>query len=102
MEATDLTAQCVVHTPDGRCLGHPPAEDDRYPAICQQHLDLFGPLIESRARVLASQMATEMIHNRPRSTGPRHQRGPVRPLLRRGAHLSADDMRVLDLLCGAV
>ena len=97
-----MTAQCVVHTPDGRCLGHPPIEDDRYPAICQQHLDLFDALIESRARVLASQMAaTEMIRNRPRWTGARHQRGPVQPQLRKGAHLSAEDMRVLDLLCGA-
>jgi hypothetical protein len=93
-----MSAQCVVHTPDGRCLGHPPAEDERYPAICQRHLDeLFGPLIESKARILASQMA---LQNRPRPT-PRPPHQPVRPLLRKGAHLNAEDMRVLNLLCGA-
>ena len=94
------TRACVIWTPDGRCLGHPDADDPRIPQVCTKHYnELFAELVEAKARVRADQLLHERLATRPRWLGSHRQ--PAAPRLREGAHLDSADERVLALLRGA-
>lgn len=97
------TRPCMVwlDTLNTRCLGHPEVDDERYPPLCPKHLDLFRPLIEAKARLLADQMFWERMAGRPRWNRQDRTRQPATAMLRRGEHISDADKPILDFLRGA-
>lgn len=96
-----MTRRCIVQTDTGRCLGHPEADSTLWPPICPQHMELFQPLINAKARQLAQEMVNrgqaDPYPGRPRGRGRR----PT-PMLKKGALLNEQDEATLQwLLRGA-
>lgn len=96
-----MSRRCMItdNATDEKCLGHPPVDDDWYPAICDGHLEaIFGRLIQAKAEALAGQLLTERLMSRPgrRDRGQR----PATPKLRPGQHLTEQDEATLAFLTG--
>lgn len=95
-----MSRRCMItnDTTGEKCLGHPPVDDERYPPICDGHLDaIFGWLIRVKADQLASQRLHEMLRGRPRGRRE-HQQAVIH--LRPGATLTEQDQATLAFLTG--
>lgn len=99
-----MSRRCMVVNDETneKCLGHPPVDDERYPPICDAHLEgIFGWLIRVKAEVLAGQMLTERLMSRPARNRQARSRQPAAALLKPGQHLTEQDQATLDFLRGA-
>lgn len=96
-----MTRSCIFPTADGPCLGHPEVDIETWPAICPRHMKMFEPMIEAKARVLASEMLHDQLSTRPRMSSRDRGRQPVTPLLRKGEHVAVEDQGMLRFLLGA-
>jgi hypothetical protein len=88
------TTRCRWHTDDGRCLGHPLPNT---PELCEQHLALLDPWVNSRALAMANDMRP-MIEGQVRQqlAASRGRKPSAKRQLPRS--LSADEQRLLDSL----